>query len=59
MFFDLFESKAERELRFLKSDLENESRRLECERKGIPFFGTRYEDDTRRPEEKLRLSGGK
>lgn len=59
MFFDLFESKSERELRFLKSDLENEVHRLDCERRGIPFFGTRYQDDTRKPEEKLRLSGRK
>jgi hypothetical protein len=42
-----FESKTEKELRLHKLDLENEERRKEANKKGLPFFGVRYEDDYR------------
>jgi hypothetical protein len=43
-----FESKMEKELRLLKLDMENEEKRKEANKKGLPFFGTRYEDDYRK-----------
>ncbi|WP_252241559.1 hypothetical protein [Clostridium sp. ZBS18] len=42
-----FESKAEKKLRLLKLDMENETKRKEAQEKGLYFFGTRYEDDYR------------
>jgi len=42
-----FESKVEKELRLLKHDLEQESKRKEAEKQGHIYFGTRYEDDYR------------
>lgn len=42
-----FESKAEKELRLIKLDMENKTMRQEAQEKGLPFFGTRYEDDYR------------
>lgn len=49
-----FESKAEKEIRLLKLDIDNMVRKQKAEREGNIFFGTRYEDDYRRDEEKLK-----
>lgn len=42
-----FESKQEKEVRLKQLDLENKIKKLEAEKKGLPFFGTRYQDDYR------------
>lgn len=49
-----FESKAEKELRLLKLDIENKFRREKAKREGRPYFGTRYEDDYRLEHDKLK-----
>ncbi|MFJ8247387.1 hypothetical protein [Peribacillus asahii] len=41
------ESKAEKIARWEALDRENEVRRKKAKKKGMPYFGIRYEDDTR------------
>ncbi|AMM45033.1 hypothetical protein SP15_231 [Bacillus phage SP-15] len=52
MLFGLFESKSEKTARLEKHDLEQELRRREAKKDGLPFFGSVYEDDYRTPEQK-------
>lgn len=52
MLFGLFESKEEKRWCLEELDLKNEIERLKAVRQGMPYFGTRYVDDDRTPEER-------